>query len=120
MKDNSEKRRYSRLVKDLPIKIRAQDFDIITQTKNVSAIGAYCQINKYIAPMTKLNIVLLLPAPQKKAVKIQCEGVVARINEAKEGANPTYNIAVFFNRISKNDVNRIDKYIIKHIHKEGA
>ena len=115
MKGNLEKRRYPRLEKNLPIKIRAQDFDIVTQTKNISAIGVYCQLDKYIAPMTHLSIVLLLPVSAGKVTKIQCEGIVARITEITQDKELAYNIAIFLNDISDKNINKISKYIMKHL-----
>jgi len=119
MKDNLEKRRYPRLVKSLPIKLRSEDFDMITQTKNISAIGAYCQIDRYIAPMARLNVVLLLPVSERKVIKIQCEGIIARTTEIEQRDKPMYNIAIFFNNIPNKDITKINRYVIKHFQEEA-
>ena len=110
-----ERRRYPRIEKELPLKIRTDEYDLVTQTKNLSCIGAYCAVDKYIPPLTKLSIILLLPLKTKNKntnVKIQCKGVVVRT----EGKPPEgFNIAIFFNEISPRDKDKIATYVSEHI-----
>ncbi|MFC1645606.1 hypothetical protein ACFL2Y_00285, partial [Candidatus Omnitrophota bacterium] len=54
-KHKIEKRKHLRIIKSLPIKIRNEDFDIVAETKNVSCAGAYCRVDRYVAPFTKLK-----------------------------------------------------------------
>lgn len=109
----SERRKYPRLDRNLPLKISCDNFDIVTETKNLSSIGAYCEIDKYLQPLTKLKIILLLPLKSKKAVvtkKISCQGVVVR-TEAIPLKNDRYNIAIYFNDIQKKSMNIISDYV---------
>ena len=110
---SKERRRCPRLEKNLPLKISCDDFDIVTETKNLSCLGAYCQINKFLEPLTKLKIVLLLPFKDKKNVltkKVSCQGVVVR-TEAIPSKNNLYNIAIYFNDIQKKEINKISEYV---------
>jgi len=112
-----EKRRYPRLNKVLPLKISSQDFDIVTQTKNLSCIGAFCSINTYLAPMTKLKITLLLPEKKdsltsKSSKKVSCMGVVVRIEETHHS---NYNIAIFFEQIKERERLKLERYIQEHL-----
>jgi hypothetical protein len=93
------------------------NYDLVTQTKNISCIGAYCFVDKYIPPMTKVSIVLLLSLKSKTrekttTAKVQCKGVVVRTEE-----NPpkSYNIAIYFNEIGQREKNKIAKYVNQQI-----
>jgi len=110
-----ERRRYPRLIKELPLKLICEDYDLVTRTRDISCIGAYCCVDKYIPPMTKLAIVLLLPTDLEAGSateKVQCKGVVVRTdnNEAKG-----FNIAIFFNEISERNKDKISRYVSRFI-----
>ncbi len=110
-----ERRRFPRIKKEIPLKIRIDNYDVVTQSKDISCIGAYCSIDRYIAPLTKLSIILLLPLKSKNrsaTVKVQCKGVVVRTVENAPGG---YNIAIYFNEIDQKDKNKISKYVSQHI-----
>ncbi len=111
-----ERRRYPRLSKSLPLKISSQDFDIVTQTKNISCIGAYCSVNTYIAPMSKLKITLLLPeknnSSKQISKKVNCIGVVVRTEKAH---SKNYNIAIFFEQIQERERVKLENYIQQHL-----
>lgn len=109
-----EKRRYARIRKNIAIKLKDTSVDFVTETINISCIGAYCRIDGYVPILTKLKITLLLPrSPKNKSAKhIACEGTVVRIERVNSTLEPnTYNIAIFFNQISKNDMKFIDSYV---------
>ena len=96
-KQNHERRTHPRLDQNIPLKIFHEDGDIVTQTANISRSGAYCQVSKYIAPMTKLKINFLLPVKKNGKItskKISCQGAVVRIEQIP-GAGE-YNLAIFF------------------------
>lgn len=115
-KHHSEKRQHPRLKKNLPIKIRNGDFDIFTETKNISCTGAYCQIDKYIAPFTKIKTTILLPAKTENSnCCIKCEGTVVRVEKADSSLETLYNIAVYFNQISKASMSKIGRFIEDHL-----
>lgn len=107
----AERRRHLRVNKGLPVKIKGLNFDSVSETINISRSGAYCHVDKYIPPMTKLGILLLVSMQDKKKTamkKIQCQGVVVRTEECQDGG---YNIAVFFSEISEPDAQKIAKYV---------
>lgn len=110
-----ERRRSPRVEKELPLKIRTEDGDLVTQTKNISCSGVYCSVSRHIPAMTKLSVILLLPmksARGSKAFKLQCTGVVVRVDQRfPEG----FNIAIFFSDISQQDKNKLSKYIAQYV-----
>lgn len=114
MTSAQERRRFTRADKNLAIKIKDKDVDFVTETKNVSCIGAYCEINGYVPVLTKLRVTLLLPKSRnlKDSKHITCEGTVVRIEKSSDPIeNNKYNIAIYFNQISKTDMKLIDRYV---------
>ena len=107
-----ERRKFPRLDNNIPVKICSEEADVVTETLNLSAAGAYCKVNKYFEPMTKLQVLLLLPLRRRNKVvtkKVVCQGVVVR-TEAITGGE-YYNIAIYFNEIQKKDSATISEYI---------
>ncbi len=112
MTPSPERRKYVRLEKNIPVKISSEDFDIVTETKNLSCAGAYCRVSKYIDPMTKLSLQLLVPYKKNNKIathKVTCQGVIVRVESRNEDEG--YNTAIFFNDIRPKDAKFIDRYV---------
>ena len=110
----SERRRFARADKSLAIKLEDKEADFVTETKNISCIGAYCQIDSYLPLLTKLRITLLVPKSRttRTAKHITCEGTLVRIEKSNDPLEQNkYNVAIYFNRISKGDMKLIDQYV---------
>lgn len=106
-----ERRQYPRIYEQLPLKIAANGYDFITTTKNISCVGAYCYVNRYIPPFTKIMVRLTLPiisVESNSDSNVECKGVVVRTEDEKENG---FNIAIFFNEIKDNQRNKISRYI---------
>lgn len=111
-KHTSEKRLHPRIKKNLPIKIKNSDFDLVTETKNISCTGAYCQIDRYLAPLTKIKTRLLIPLKTKqKHITVDCEGVVVRIEKTNNDLEEQYSIAIYFENVHKADIAKINRFI---------
>ena len=113
-----ERRREPRIEADLPLKIGSEDAAVITQTRNISTLGMYCQVETEIPPMTKVSLTLYAPVPGKgKNVvtrKVNCEGVVVRSEPVTEKDGSTrYNVAIYFSDLSEADRKAISLYV-KH------
>ena len=111
-KTGKERRRDPRVDNQIPVKIYHEDGDIVTETGNVSRSGISLKINKYIDPMTKLKVNLLLPLKKNGKLaskKIHCQGVVVRVENGKD--KNVYNVAIFFNDISQRDAEVIADYV---------
>jgi hypothetical protein len=114
--DFQERRGDPRVSNSVPLKIRTKDGSFVTETGNISRSGAYCRVTKYIEPMTKMKIQLLLPIKKSDKIvnkKISCEGVVVRTEEVV--ADEDYNVAIFFNDISRKDIDSIKEYVETNI-----
>jgi hypothetical protein len=107
-----DRRRHPRAKGSIPVKICGEEFDAVTETKNLSRSGTFCRISRPIDPMTKLKIQLLLSYKKNGKMitkKVSCEGVVVRIEKIPE--QDWYNAAVYFNEISDKDANVIADYV---------
>jgi len=113
-KNQTEKRRHLRIEKNLPIKIKGEEFDIVTETKNISCAGAYCKVDRYVAPFTKVKTTILLSPTKDESKCINCKGVVVRVEKLNNVLEPQYNIAIYFNEISKMSMLKINRFVKNH------
>ncbi len=116
MKDQEDslqdRRKHPRVKGSIPIKICGEEFEAVTEIRNLSRSGAFCRINQAIDPMTKLKIQLLLSYKKNgKAItkKVSCEGVVVRAE--KIPGEEWYQTAVYFNDITEKDAVAIADYV---------
>ena len=110
----AERRKFARAPRSLAIKLEDREADFVTETKNISCIGAYCQIDNYLPILTKLKITLLVPKSKslKTARHITCEGTIVRVERSGDPLEQNkYNVAIYFNQISKADMKLIDSYV---------
>jgi len=109
-----DKRKSPRVTKSLPLKLSDAESDILTETKNISASGAYCTVNKPLEIMTKLNVVILVPVKKNKNKtirKVNCSGVVVRNEYSADNGKYPYKIAIYFNDLKSQDRRTLQSYI---------
>lgn len=109
--NQAERRRYPRIEKVLPIKIVADGYDFATCTQNVSCTGAYCHLDKYMPPFTKIAVRVTLPIADGDSLKtmdVECTGVIVRTEDDQKGG---FNSAIFFNGIKAHQRKKISQYI---------
>ncbi len=114
----TERRKYPRTETVLPLKISKRGLDVVTETRNISCSGVYCQVNQPIPLMSKINLTLLLPimyGEKCNTEKIKCNGVVVRSEPMiiKDADCAYQNIAIFFTDLSKKDRSKIAQYVIQ-------
>lgn len=105
-----ERRLYPRVEKRLPLNVVANGYDFSTSTQNISCIGAYCHIDKYVPPFTKIAIKMELPPD----CRVECKGVIVRTEDEKSGG---FNIAIFFNEIKESQRKKIARYLSRFLPK---
>jgi len=103
----------------MEVKLSGKDFGRL-ETINVSANGVYFTSPSYIAPLTRLEIVLVLPQTSGGKAggkrEVACEGVVVRTEpEAPTEDHPQYEIACFFTAISESDRAHLESYILSQL-----
>jgi hypothetical protein len=113
----SERRRAPRVKQQIPLKLRYNDYDLVVQTHNISTLGAYCTVNRYIIPFSLLSINLLLPLKgrkRKRICNVHCQGVVVRTERNPLNAKE-YNIAIYFEKLKQADKAKLSQYIREHL-----
>ncbi|MFC1658314.1 PilZ domain-containing protein [Candidatus Omnitrophota bacterium] len=113
VKDKQERRRSPRVRRQIPLKIKHDDYDVVGQTHDISSIGAYCTISRHIPPFSLISIILLLPLRMENKSSIcnvRCQGVVVR-SQANPQNSQEFNTAIYFNRISKSDKAKLLQYV---------
>ena len=101
-----EKRKCPRVEKTLPIKLSISDFDVLTETKNISVSGTYFPVNRSLELMSRLNVVLLIPIKKnrnKVIKKVCCTGIVVRCEIAEEDTKHPYRAAMYFSDLKERD-----------------
>lgn len=110
----NERRKSPRVDKILPIKLSGSEFDVLTETNNISVSGAYFSLGNPLELMTKLNVVLLIPIKKNKAKiikKINCTGVIVRCEITDIDAKRPYRAAIYFNALRDHDKKVLHSYI---------
>jgi len=126
MKTGKERRQHPRLDHKLPVNLAVNGFDFSTSTHNISCVGAYCHLDKYMPPFTKIAVKLSLPdrpggsaclparqglasnSQSHKSTIVECKGVVVR---SEDEVNGGFNIAIFFNEMRDDQRKKIAHYI---------
>lgn len=117
-KFGSERRQHPRVDQNLPLSVIANGYDFATNTQNVSCLGAYCHIEKYVPPFTKVMVKLSLPVVEKygnRTQNVECRGVVVRSEDSSSGG---FNVAIFFNHINEEQKKKISRYVSQFLSKE--
>ncbi len=116
--DGKEKRGSPRVAADLRLYLDAQGEMVEMQLANVSLGGAYCHSPRAIEPMTKIEVVLELPAEDGvQPVRTQAVVVRAERESACEGKDvPSYHLALWFQRMSEEDRTHLMRYLGTYDH----
>ena len=111
-----ERRRSPRIAEQLPLALTAPEGPLEAKTKNLSASGTYCALNRFIAPMTKLALQLNLPQSRRHRT-IRCSGVVVRVEAMprRSSQSPSYDTAIFFTNIAERDRTAINRFIHRRL-----
>jgi len=109
-----EKRQSPRVEKLLPIKLSISDFDVLTETTNISTSGAYFPVSRPLELMTKLNVILLIPIKKNKSKtieKVNCTGIIVRCEIFEENIKHPYRAAMYFSDLTDRDRKVLRSYI---------
>ncbi len=112
-----EKKCFPWVKRQIPLKIKHDDYELVGQTHNISCIGAYCTVNKYIPPFSLISIILLLPLKinnRDNVCNLRCQGVVVRTEENPQNSKE-YNISIYFNRLRRADKAKLLQYVQQYL-----
>lgn len=108
---SQERRRAPRVPGRVSLAITDATAVVEAQTKNLSASGVYCALERFIAPMTKLQLEFELPQGDRQA-RIRCSGVVVRVEPIITTVDRArYNTAIFFTDLVERDRMAISQFV---------
>ena len=112
MTASPERRRAPRVTEQVAIAISGDGQVWQAQTKDVSTAGAYLLLDRFIPPMTKLQVAFELPDGAKRA-RIEATGVVVRAEPVVSDAasKGQYHIAIYFSEMSERHRAAISKFV---------
>ncbi len=89
---------------------------IVTESQNVSASGVYCHASHYLAPLSRVQLTLVLPrvpggsGPAQELLK--CDGIVVRCNHrAGERGETPYELACMFAGLDAVARGRLEEFV---------
>lgn len=117
---STERRREQRVQARLQIEVELEPGGTThaSSTINVSANGAYFTSPRFIAPLTKLGLRLLLPEAEAGSpeLAVDCQGIVVRCLPDRPTAGVDhYEIACYFTDTSADFQEHLGHYVQNHI-----
>ena len=110
-----ERRHSPRVERQLSLKLTAPEFDLATETKNVSARGVYCRVDRHIPFMMKLKVALVVPIQQGSQTisrMIHGEALVVRSeSQMVKNGQEKHFVALFFERMKPSDRLHLGRYV---------
>ena len=90
---------------------------LTTESINVGAEGVYCHVGHFVAPLTKLQVTMVLPLKNKKGqVKnevLKTQAVVVRCQPSGDESGG-YRIACFFTGLDSGTKSTLEDYVRQH------
>jgi hypothetical protein len=122
MKSNvsTEKRRSQRVQARLQIELQFEPGGPSHQsaTINISSNGVYFHSPRFIAPLTKLGLRLMLPEGRAGGpeVAVDCTGIVVRCQpERPQPGVDLYEVACYFTETNAEFQDLLGRYVQKHL-----
>ena len=89
---------------------------IVTESQNISASGVYCHASHYLAPLSKVQITIVLPrtpgAGQAGQEFVKCDGIVVRCDQRPgERSETPYELACMFTGLDPDMRRRLDEFV---------
>ena len=111
-----ERRQAPRVAERVAVAISSSDGEAIqAETQNLSTTGAYCLLDRFIAPLTKLELAFELPNGARRT-RIRGTGVVVRVEpRITEGSQSHYYVAIFFSEMSERHRDAISKFVRRRL-----
>ena len=108
---SSERRTAPRVAGQVSLALGDGADGVVAETENLSVSGAYCRVERFIAPMTKLALQFQLPHTPHPT-SIRCAGVVVRAEPVIEPpGRGRYHLAIFFTDLSERDRAAIAQFV---------
>jgi c-di-GMP-binding flagellar brake protein YcgR len=114
-----ERRKATRVDARLSMRLKGARADgdltqIVTESQNISASGVYCLSPHYLAPLSKVDLAMVLPRlPGGRGTKdiINCEGIVVRCEACAPRSEGEYQLACVFTDLDSRRRERIEEFV---------
>lgn len=107
-----ERRGTPRIAEQVTLALTEAGGVIQAETKNLSASGVYCALDRLIPPMTKLEVRLELPSGGHQRASMCCSGVVVRVEPVIAPPDRArYHTAIFFTDLAERDRSAISQFV---------
>ena len=89
---------------------------IVTESQNISASGVYCHASHYLAPLSKVQLTIILPrvpgGPTNVQELLKCDGIVVRCEQRANDRNGTpYELACMFTALEPASRLRLEEFV---------
>lgn len=110
-----ERRKTPRISEQVSLSLAHADGVIRADTQNLSTAGAYCVLDRFIPPLTKLELELNVP-DGRHVRSIRCLGVVVRVEPVLTSPQRgRYQTAVLFTELSERDRSAIARFVTQRL-----
>jgi hypothetical protein len=116
-KPTRERRKAPRVVAKLAMQVSEIKDDssvVTTESVNLSSSGLQFQSRTFLAPLTKVALMLLVPpfGRLRRERMVRCEGVIVRCEEAERALKrPRYHLACYFTDVAEDDRTLVELYV---------
>jgi len=115
---NRERRRHRRVQLRLNASLEPKTTDPPVSTPSVAVLdlslgGAYCEVDHFMAPLTKVLLTVDIPASDAETGSTEsaiCRGVVVRM-EPESGGAERYRMGILFTEISRPDREKLQRFL---------
>jgi hypothetical protein len=115
-----EQRRTPRIAERVVMAITDAGTELTTESHNLSTAGVYCTLDRFLAPMSKVQLHFTL-TNGPRASKVRCTGVVVRVEPVIANASRgRFNVAIFFTELSNRDRAAITRFVRQRLSAASA
>jgi hypothetical protein len=118
---DSDRRRNPRARAELRVQLSgpadSKQESITVSTLNVSTGGVYVEVPRFIEPLTKLFLTMLVPGPTpgEEPIFVDTEAIVVRTSPEKhEDKTERYEIACVFLNLADEHRDILNRYVLTH------
>jgi c-di-GMP-binding flagellar brake protein YcgR len=118
----SERRRFERIKIQLSGNIENGDDERGLTRPSIAILdlslgGAYCEISRFMSPLTKVMLSLNFPGDTEEEAAV-CRGVVVRVEPEEAGEETrNYKVGILFTEISREDRDKLKHFLERQLEK---
>jgi hypothetical protein len=115
-----ERRKVPRVAERVVLAITEAGTELTTESHNLSTAGVYCTLERFLAPMSKVQVRFELPSSLRRAT-VRCTGVVVRVEPVVAHADRgRFNTAIFFTELSDRNRSVIARFVRQRVRAASA